>query len=156
MSTRRIVPLLILLALAAGTLTTPARAQRDGFGLGLILGEPTGFAFKGWIDSRSAVDGALAWSFLHSTSFHVHADYLIHTEKPTKREDMPVYYGIGGRIKAGGRGGDRIGIRVVGGLAYYIPDSPIDIFVELAPILDFAPSTDFQVNGGIGARYFFR
>ena len=155
MSTPRTIAFLIL-ALAAGIFTNTATAQRNGFGLGLVLGEPTGFAFKGWMDSRSAIDGALAWSFLHSTSFHVHVDYLIHTEALTKRGDMPAYYGIGGRIKTGGRGSDRIGVRVVGGLAYYVPGSPIDIFVEIAPILDFAPSTDFQVNGGIGARYFFR
>lgn len=134
----------------------PAAAQRDGFGLGLILGEPTGISFKGWMDSRSAIDAGLAWSFLHETSFHVHADYLLHTSKLTERADMPAYYGIGGRIKAGGRGSDRIGVRVVGGLAWYLRDAPIDIFVEIAPILDFAPSTDFQVNGGLGARYFFR
>jgi len=132
-----------------------APAQDKGFGIGLILGEPTGFSAKGWIDSRSAIDAGLAWSFLHETTFHVHVDYLLHTIDLTKRSNMPVYYGIGGRIKAGGVGGDRIGIRIVGGLVYFVPGSPVDIFGEIAPVLDFAPSTDLQINGGIGARYYF-
>jgi len=143
--------LAVLLTVAA----VEAPAQNKGFGLGIILGEPTGFSAKGWIDSRSAIDAGLAWSFLHETTFHVHVDYLLHTGELTKRGDMPVYYGIGGRIKAGTAGGDRIGIRIVGGMVYFVPGSPIDIFGEIVPILDFSPSTDLQVNAGIGARYYF-
>ncbi len=47
--------------------------------------------------------------------------------------DIPVYYGIGGRIKTGGNGDDRIGVRIVGGIAYYIPDAPIDLFAGNRP-----------------------
>ena len=148
--------ILLVLLIAAGPLAPDAHAQQKGFGLGVILGEPTGFSVKGWVDQTSAIDAALAWSFLHETTFHVHVDYLWHTDGVTHKPEMPVYYGIGGRIKTGGAGDDRIGVRVVGGLGYYIPNTPIDLFVEIAPILDFAPSTDFQINGGLGARYFFR
>ena len=147
---------ILLLLLSLGICAQTASAQQNGFGLGMILGEPTGFAFKGWMDSRSAIDAALAWSFLNETTFHVHVDYILHTDALTRRSDMPAYYGIGGRIRTGGHRDDRIGVRVVGGLAYYLPESPIDIFLEIAPIIDFTPSTDFQINGGIGARYFFR
>jgi hypothetical protein len=154
MTTSRIASMFFLAVLL--TVAAPeAPAQRKGFGLGVILGEPTGFSAKGWIDSRSAIDAGLAWSFLHETTFHVHVDYLLHTSDLTERSDMPAYYGIGGRIKAGTAGGDRIGIRIVGGIVYFVPDSPVDIFGEIAPILDFSPSTDLQVNGGIGARYYF-
>jgi hypothetical protein len=156
MTTFRAAILSVLLLACAAARPPAAIAQEKGFGLGVILGEPTGFSFKGWIDQKSAIDAGLAWSFMYETSFHVHVDYIIHTDALTKRSDMPFYYGIGGRIKTGGTGDDRIGVRIVGGLAYYIPDTPIDVFVEIAPILDIAPSTELQVNGGIGARYFFR
>jgi len=146
---------IFLVALVLTVAVPGARAQQKGFGLGVILGEPTGFSFKGWIDTRSAIDAGLAWSFLHETTFHVHVDYLLHSDALTKRGDLPFYYGIGGRIKAGDLGGDRVGIRIVGGLVYFVPGSPIDIFGEIVPILDFAPSTDVQVNAGIGARYYF-
>lgn len=155
MNTARIAALALLAFTLLGGVQTAA-AQQRGFGLGVILGEPTGFSFKGWLDSKSAIDAGLAWSFLHETTFHVHVDYLLHSDALTKRSDTPVYYGIGGRVKAGGHGEDRIGVRIVGGLAYYVPDAPVDIFVEIAPVVDFAPSTDVQINGGIGARYFFR
>jgi hypothetical protein len=145
--------LALLLALAW---TPAARAQTKGFGLGVILGEPTGFSFKGWTGPTTAIDAALAWSFVDETTFHVHIDYLWHNASITNKPEMPVYYGIGGRIKTGGHGDDRIGIRGVWGLNYYLPDAPIDLFVELAPILDFSPTTDFSINGGLGARYFFR
>jgi hypothetical protein len=154
MTASRVLSMCVL-ALFLTAAAPVARGQEKGFGLGVILGEPTGFSFKGWIDTRSAIDAGLAWSFLHETTFHVHVDYLLHTEALTKRGDVPAYYGIGGRIKTGGIGDDRIGIRIVGGLVYFVPGSPIDIFGEIVPILDFAPSTDFQVNAGIGARYYF-
>ncbi len=154
MTARRLASMFFLAVLL--TVAAPdARTQQKGFGLGIILGEPTGFSAKGWVDSRSAIDAGLAWSFLHETTFHVHIDYLLHTETVTKRREMPVYYGIGGRIKAGSGGGDRIGIRIVGGMVYFVPDAPIDIFAEIVPILDFSPSTDLQLNVGIGARYYF-
>lgn len=146
----------LLLILGILLAAAPLHAQRDGYGLGIILGEPTGFSFKGWTGARSAIDAGLAWSFLHETTFHVHVDYLLHTTDMTKREDVPAYYGIGGRIKTGGHGEDRIGLRLVGGLVYFLPDSPMDLFAEISPILDFAPETDFQINGGIGIRYYFR
>jgi hypothetical protein len=31
----------------------------------------------------------------------------------------------------------------------------VDIFLEVVPILDLAPKTDFKINAAIGARYFF-
>ncbi|HLA99887.1 MAG TPA: hypothetical protein VJO14_00750, partial [Bacteroidota bacterium] len=86
----RIAPVLFIAILL--TVAPPdARAQQKGFGLGVVLGEPTGFSFKGWIDSRSAIDAGLAWSFLHETTFHVHVDYLMHTGELTKRAEMPAY-----------------------------------------------------------------
>jgi len=37
--------------------------QTSGFGVGVILGEPTGISVKNFISRSTAVDGALAWSF---------------------------------------------------------------------------------------------
>ena len=132
-------------------------SQGRGFGLGVILGEPTGFSMKGWIDPDAAIDAGLAWSFLHESTFHVHVDYLRHAfHAVTDSGNAPAYYGIGGRIKTGGAGDDRVGVRIVGGLDYFIPKTTIDLFGEIAPILDVAPSTRLEINVGIGARYFFK
>jgi len=133
-----------------------ATAWAGAFGVGVILGEPTGLSFKQWVNSRTALAGAAAWSFGEESAFHVHLDYLVHTGG---RSDPDVgrllfYLGIGGRLKAEEDDG-RLGARVPLGLAYELDDSQIDVFFELAPILDIAPKTELRVNGGFGIRYFF-
>ncbi|MBT8387347.1 MAG: hypothetical protein KJO12_08030, partial [Ignavibacteria bacterium] len=55
------------------------QSQDKDFGLGIILGEPTGVSFKYWTSSNTAFDGAVAWSFVNGGAFHVHADYILHS-----------------------------------------------------------------------------
>ncbi len=78
----QLCPIILLL------LASSAMAQDRGFGLGVILGEPTGLSGKYWTSSTNAIDGGLAWSFRHAGFFHVHADYLWHyplrTETPER------------------------------------------------------------------------
>ncbi len=38
-------------------------AQNNGFGGGVILGEPTGFSAKLWLDDNSAADFGFGYSF---------------------------------------------------------------------------------------------
>jgi hypothetical protein len=151
---KRIVPA-CLLCLVLGTALS-LRSQDRGFGAGIILGEPTGFSFKGWVSSGNAIDGALAWSFTRDGSFHVHADYLWHSFKVFQTEErIPLYYGIGGRIKTEHHDNARVGVRVVVGIGYLFRDAPVDVFMEIAPIVDLAPSTDLEANAGLGARFWF-
>jgi len=131
------------------------QAQNKGFGLGMIVGEPTGVSFKYWTGSNSAFDGALAWSFVDGGALHIHADYILHSFNlfPVPSGSLPLYYGIGARIKFLDDAG--IGVRVPVGLAYLFSSTPIDIFFEIVPILDLTPKTDFKINAAIGGRYFF-
>jgi hypothetical protein len=41
------------------------------------------------------------------------------------------------------------------GLAYAFADVPIDLFLEVAPILNVVRDTEFDLEGGIGARFYF-
>ena len=137
-------------------LTSPSVSQDRGFGLGIIVGEPTGISMKGWLTSTTAVDGGLAWSFVRGTSFHIHADYLFHSFDVFKSsERIPLYYGIGGRIKISEKAQSRIGARGVIGIEYLLKSAPFDIFLEVAPILELAPETELTMNAGLGARFFF-
>jgi len=131
------------------------QAQDKGFGLGIIAGEPTGVSVKQWVSGRTAFDLGLAWSFRHSGFFHLHADYLWHfPEAIESTERLILYAGIGGRF--GARKDDALlGVRIVGGLAYWPRSAPIDIFVEIAPVMDLVPATELSSNGGIGIRFFF-
>lgn len=130
-------------------------AQDSGFGLGVILGEPTGISGKAWLNDRNAVDVGMAWSFRSKGFFHVHADYLWHfPDVIMSQEQFVLYTGPGARLGVG-RGSGLFGIRMVGGLAFWPRNAPVDIFIEVAPILDLAPATELRANAGIGARYFF-
>lgn len=138
------------------TFTLKIYSQDNGFGAGIILGEPTGISAKYWTSSTGAFDGAVAWSFVNEGAFHIHLDYLLHNfdliSVPEGR--LPFYYGIGGRIKASKDA--RIGARVPLGLAYIFNNAPVDIFLEVVPLLDLAPKTAFRINAAIGARYYFK
>ena len=148
-----LISLVLLVSLCAGS----SSAQRKGFGLGVIVGEPTGISLKSWLTGTTAIDAAVAWSFARESSFHIHADYLIHAyDEFDTNESVPLYYGIGGRLKTSNGGDARLGLRGVIGIGYLFREAPIDLFFEVAPILDVAPSTELSINGGFGARYFFR
>ena len=145
----------LILMLAAILFPGTAKAQDNDFGLGIILGEPTGISFKKWTGSKTAIDGAVAWSFSGEDSLHLHADYLFHKFNLFKVEKgkIPLYYGIGIRVRAEGR--TRVGVRFPIGISYIFEKAPLGIFLELAPLLDLVPDTDFRFNGAIGIRYYF-
>lgn len=139
----------------------------EGFGMGVIIGEPTGVSIKNWVSDRHAIDAAAAWSFSENDSFQLHADYLIHDFSLLRPEGlsgrMPVYVGLGARVKleeddnAGGRNvdNDLVGLRIPVGVSYLFDDAAVDLFAELVPILDVAPDSDFDINAAIGARLYF-
>ena len=128
----------------------------DAIGLGFVVGEPTGLSFKQWMTTRSALAAAAAWSFEDESAFHAHVDYLIHRPGLAGADEGKVlfYIGIGGRLKAEEED-SRVGVRIPMGIDYVFAGTPLDIFFEVAPLVDLAPGTDFRVNGGIGLRYYF-
>ena len=146
----------VSLAAAILFIVSSARSQERGFGMGVIMGEPTGVSAKGWVSSRSAIDAGLAWSFRGDGYIHAHMDYLWHFHDLTNVAQQVIpYIGIGGRI-TGLRSAATAGVRVAGGLSWLPDGAPIDVFIELVPIVDLAPETRLSADGGIGARFYFR
>jgi hypothetical protein len=133
----------------------PVTAQDHGFGMGLILGEPTGLSAKLWTSGDNAFDFAAAWSFKGDGHLLLQADYVWHffNLMPVSSGKLPLYIGIGGRVVLADD--PSFGIRIPIGIDYLFADAPIDVFLELVPILDLSPETDFGVGGGIGIRYWF-
>jgi hypothetical protein len=146
---------LLVLAMALGT------AEPSGLGLGIVVGEPTGLSAKAWLSDNSAVDAAAAWSVGgRYQAVHVHADFLHHNFGlfEVAPGDLPLYYGIGGRIKLAGHEKNqemRLGVRVPVGISYLFDSSRFDLFLEVVPLLDLVPSTRFGWNSGVGFRYYF-
>ena len=157
LTSRSMKKLRIGFSLLAALTCSNLMAQDNGFGLGIILGEPTGISAKHWLSHSKAIDVALAWSLEGRDSFTLHADYLNHNFSLIKVEKgrLPFYYGIGGRIKFNDGDDSALGVRVPLGLAYFFENITLDLFVEIVPILQLFPDTDFKLNGVLGVRYFF-
>jgi hypothetical protein len=148
----------ILFTLVLGLMmiiTKPVTAQDHGFGMGLILGEPTGLSAKLWTSGDNAFDFAAAWSFKGDGNLLLQADYVWHffNLMPVPSGKLPLYIGIGGRVVLADD--PSFGVRIPIGIDYMFADAPIDVFLELVPILDLSPETDFGVGGGLGIRYWF-
>jgi hypothetical protein len=147
--------LLIVIPATVLAVTQQVRSQQEDFGLGIVVGEPTGISAKYWISQTTAIDGAVAWSFSHSGSFYIHADYLKHHFEIIDISEgrMPFYYGIGGKMVLANKG--ILGVHFPLGMAYMFDTAPLDIFIEIRPGLNLLPSTSFDISGGIGVRYYF-
>jgi hypothetical protein len=83
------------------------------------------------------------------------ADYVWHSFDvfPVSKGELPLYFGIGGRAIL--KNDPVLGVRIPVGLAYMFESAPLDIFMEVAPILNVIPSTDFDAGGGLGMRFWF-
>lgn len=161
---------LVILAILCSALHITA--QDSGFGIGIMVGEPTGLSAKLWTGEGGALAFGLAYGgFGRGGYVHAHADYLFHNFNliNVSKGRMALHYGPGVRVRSwsgdqywnngryyDSRGGHtRLGIRFPVGLTYMFGAAPIDIFLEAAPALDIVPGTSFDVNGGLGFRYYF-
>jgi hypothetical protein len=150
-----------ILGLFVAVASVNARTH-DDFGIGIIVGEPTGLSLKYWLDEEHAVDGAAAWSYSENDSFQLHSDYLIHNYDWLESDKLPVYYGIGARVKFkddDGRGRNEnhaiFGIRAPIGITYLFEDEPVDLFFEVVPVLDLSPEVELDINAALGIRFYF-
>ena len=129
------------------------RADKGAFGVGIILGEPTGVSAKLYLADDHAIQGALGFGFVGG-GLHVHADYVIHPLILQAREQfvLLVYVGAGVRVidYRNGRDDDSIalGLRIVGGILFDFKQIPLDAFVEVAGVLE----DEFQEDAGAGSR----
>jgi len=144
-------------ATPAITMSQSSSHSEGRFGAGLILGEPTGASLKYWLNDTMALDGAVGWSFHRETDLHLHSDVLWHKfdlfSVPEGR--LPLYFGVGARVKFRDHDHDQVGIRLPVGVSYIFEKIPVDIFLEVAPIIDFTPAVRGGFSAGIGARYWF-
>jgi hypothetical protein len=156
----------------------PNSASNGGdFGLGLMLGEPTGLTGKYWLSETSAIDAGFAYSFGNYTT--VLADYLWHfpgafaSAGPSGNEFVP-FVGIGGVLFISGNSWNgtyrdsnapffvgssgnsaAFGARIPLGIEFLPKAAPIGIFAEIDPGIGLLPSTFGFFGGEVGARFYF-
>jgi hypothetical protein len=158
----------ILVGLAAVVVAPAVQAEERSadkgvLGLGLIVGEPTGVCAKYYLADDTAIDAAVGGAII-GRGIQVHADYLWHPWLLEQKETfvMPAYVGVGARLlnQTGGQNDDHValGVRVPVGIMFDFTKIPLDVFVEVAGVLDYRSKGDafgVDINAGAGARYYF-
>lgn len=163
----------LALALAVLALAAPARADDDDnargadkgtLGVGIIVGEPTGVTAKLYIKDDQAIQAAVGSAFIGG-GLQLHADYVFHPYILQSRPSfvLPVYFGPGVRLIDYTNGRDSssfaIGARLVGGLLFDFKNVPLDVFFEVAGVLEYefkdGEGGGLALNAGAGIRYYF-
>jgi hypothetical protein len=148
------------------------------FGLGLELGEPTGLNGKYFFSDDVALDFGLGWIYRHyyyGDGLHVYADVLFHPVSLVSAEafELPFYIGGGVRfwefdycyMRVCDYGGSAVGLRIPLGIAFDFNNAPIDIFLQLVPVIDFVSGdyydryrdrTHFGVDLSAGVRFWLK
>jgi hypothetical protein len=148
------------------------------FGLGLELGEPTGLNGKYFLSESGALDFGIGWIYRHyyyGDGFHIYADYLWHPVSLVSASafELPFYIGGGLRFwsftycdqRVCEFDGSAIGIRIPFGIAFDFNNAPLDIFIQLVPVIDFVNGdyydryrdrTHFGIDLSVGIRYWFK
>jgi len=137
---------------------SPTASYAGKLGVGVIVGEPTGASLKYWLNDTFALDGAIGWSSHDDTDLYLHGDVLWHNFDliPVSQGRLPVYFGVGGLARFRDNHQDnQVGIRLPVGFSYMFEIAPVDVFVEVAPVIDIAPGVRGDITGGVGIRYWF-
>ncbi len=151
----------LLSILFTALILTTTVAHAENYALGVILGDPSGLSGKMKYDNSHSIDGALAYSTGRHSGMQFHSDYLWDRARSweTTQGPLNMYYGLGGRLISYNDDHDNakisLGARGSLGLDFNINNPNIELFGELALILDVAPSMAADLDAGIGARIRF-
>lgn len=175
---------ILAVALVTSGLVPSAASAREApahpFGFGLVVGEPTGLTAKLYLSQPFALQFGAGFvdNFDGEDGFHMNVDVLWHPAVLARSADitLPFYIGVGGRlfdhsydyVAMGTRYVDhdtRVGVRVPFGLLMDFNKVPLDLYFELALVVDliyfnetigpFDNRDRAGFQGGIGLRYYF-
>lgn len=179
---RRSLPhfIVVLLAFAVcGLAADPAHARprmsrgkafeaNKTFGLGFMVGAPSGLSGKYFLSSDTALDfgvGFLGY-YRGRDGVHLHLDHLWHPVSlaSVPAFELPLYFGVGGRLfdfdDNNDDDGFAMGVRAPIGLAFDFNNVPLDVFFEVAFVVDlfvgYRDNLGADFNGAIGVRYYFQ
>jgi hypothetical protein len=137
--------------------------DKGTFGVGIVLGEPTGVCAKLYLKDDQALQLSVGFAFIKQ-GIQVDVDYVFHPWVLVDRDAfvMPAY--LGPRVRfieyQGNNGGDYFapGIGAVIGLLFDFKNVPLDAFLEVAGVGEYGFSGhggNFAFNAGAGIRYYF-
>ncbi|MFN7145077.1 MAG: hypothetical protein ACK4YP_14970 [Myxococcota bacterium] len=147
-------------------------SEAEGFGAGLVVGDPTGVSL-GWRESEwNAFEVGLGYDMLDG-DLKGSADYLrsVAVVDPGGAVRVPIYVGLGAGIgrDLGGNGGRTpvailrgeeendtdVSARVPIGASVLFDNAPIEIFGKAIPSLRVIPDRQVELDGQLGVRYYF-
>lgn len=151
---------------AARTIARLDSSMSHPFGLGVILGEPTGFNAAYNMNENAKTDFGLTYSFreyfMMYSDLDWHFRHLFHGPEALQFLSPYLGGGLGFRISTKERkhtpAEDQSNgfIRIPLGLQWDYPRQPrIAVFAEIVPGMSFVPSAFFLLQGGLGIRYYF-
>lgn len=153
---RIVLAALYLQGIAGAWSITPN--QGGHFGLGIIVGEPTGVSGKYSINQQFAIQGALGLSLLQK-GFWLSTDFLLQLHNVIRKDGrLPIYLGIGLVFQdrdAGNKNKNTeisLGLRAVVGAEYAATDL-ISVFGEVSAQPFVLPRLFFGYSLALGARY---
>ncbi|MBI1804875.1 MAG: DUF3996 domain-containing protein [Ignavibacteriae bacterium] len=157
----------LIVALAVLLLAPTAAPGQGKFGVGFVVGDPTGVAWKYKLNANNALDGAIGFSPFDR--YRLHVDYLWHSN-PFHEQNLALHYGAGVAFGFGrteyivvNDGRSRyllrdqeigFGVRGVIGLTYRVQQSPVELFFEAAPLVIVSPAGGMGVDVGLGVRFY--
>ena len=128
------------------------------FGLGVFLGQPTGFTVKYWLSPKGidALEFNLAYSFYKDNFFYFSTSYIIHFFDiiNVNKDQVPILLGIG-LVFQFNPNIFNVGLKIPFGISYIFSKYPIDLFFEINPIIMILPATIFSGEVYLGVRYYF-
>lgn len=150
---RKLIIIFLLILIATNALAL----ERKKFGFGVMAGDPTGLTAKYMINSKTGIDVAIGWKTSGDNEFYISSDYLLHLYDLIKIPGgvSPLYFGGGLRFIDRDKKDNKFGIRIPVGVEYLFLNNSFGAFGELVPILDLTPDTEFDLEFGVGIRYFF-
>ena len=139
--------------------------DKGTFGVGIVLGEPTGICAKLYLSDDRAIQGAVGFNF-YGSGIQANAEYVFHPWIVQERDAfvLPIYIGPGLRFIQydGGRSDANhyaIGLRGVAGMLFDFKEVPLDVFLEVAGVVEYdfkdGQGVELALNLGAGVRYYF-
>ena len=163
-----------LLAAVGGKAEATEVGYARKFGLGIVIGDPTGLSAKWWIGPTNALDFGLGfWGYgvnnrcfdngncprygYNNGTFNM--DYLWQSNIVRGQAQLDWHIGAGGRaIWAGDCAGGcfAIAARAPIGLDLMFNNPGfLEVFFEIAPSFVIVPGMWFEIEGGLGVRFYF-
>jgi hypothetical protein len=151
---------ILIVAVLIAFIALPVNAEevtRGNFGVGVMLGTPSGLDAKLFLSETRALEFGLGWSLQGNNDLLIQADYLVHRYERVQLQTgkLPFYAGLGVVMRFIDNSDNLFGIRIPLGIAYEFGDVPFDVFATITPLLVITPDSDFDLDAVIGGRFYF-